>query len=95
MEKATISQLKNNLSAYLDKVRAGQSILVFDRDQPIARIERTAPGSRGDDRLGRLERAGVVKRSMKKLPAEFFDSEMPSTKQSVLDALLEERRSGR
>ena len=40
MEKATISQLKNRLSEFLKKVRAGQTVVVFDRSQPIARIER-------------------------------------------------------
>jgi antitoxin (DNA-binding transcriptional repressor) of toxin-antitoxin stability system len=38
-EKATTSQLKNRLSAYLKKVRAGGTILVLDRDTPIARLE--------------------------------------------------------
>ena len=37
MEKATISQLKNSLSAYLKKkVRAGQTVLILDREEPIA-----------------------------------------------------------
>ncbi len=40
MEKATISEIKNRLSAYLKKVKAGQSILILDRNQPVARLER-------------------------------------------------------
>jgi len=40
MEKATVSKLKDNLSAYLRKVRAGQSVVIYDRDLPIARLER-------------------------------------------------------
>jgi prevent-host-death family protein len=40
MERASISQLKNSLSAYLDKVRSGVTVLVLDRNRPIARIER-------------------------------------------------------
>ena len=38
--KATISDLRNRLSDYLRKVRAGETVLVLDRDRPIARIER-------------------------------------------------------
>lgn len=95
MEKASISQLKNNLSAYLDKVRSGQTILVCDRDQPIARIERPPLGSQEDDRLTRLERAGLIKRATKKLSAEFFDTPLPEARESLLDALLDERRGGR
>ena len=95
MEKATISQLKNNLSTYLDKVRAGQSILICDRDQPIAKIERTAPGTGEDDRLARLERAGLIRRSSKKLQPDFFNRRLPKSSKSVLDALLDERKTGR
>ncbi|WP_369294471.1 type II toxin-antitoxin system Phd/YefM family antitoxin, partial [Klebsiella pneumoniae] len=36
MEKATISELKNRLSAYLKKVRAGHTVLILDRDRPVA-----------------------------------------------------------
>jgi antitoxin (DNA-binding transcriptional repressor) of toxin-antitoxin stability system len=40
MEKAAVSKLKNNLSAYLRKVRAGHAVVIYDRDAPIARLER-------------------------------------------------------
>ncbi len=61
MEKASISKLKNNLSAYLRKVRAGQPVTIYDRDVPIARIERIEAGSRGTDRLAALHTQGVVR----------------------------------
>jgi prevent-host-death family protein len=51
MQKATVSKLKNNLSAYLRKVRAGEPVLIYDRDVPIARIERIESSGRGGDRL--------------------------------------------
>ena len=35
----SIAQLKNGLSGYLQRVRAGETILIRDRDLPIARIE--------------------------------------------------------
>ena len=40
MEKATISELKNQLSAYLKKVRSGATVVIYDRDQPIATLRR-------------------------------------------------------
>ncbi len=46
MERATVSRLKNSLSAYLRKVRAGHSVVVYDRDIPIARIDRIEDGAR-------------------------------------------------
>lgn len=95
MEKATISDLKNRLSAYLKKVRAGQTVLVMDRDEPIARIERIAPGGQADDRMSRLERAGLVRRATRRLDVAALRRDMPRAQRSVLEALLEERREGK
>jgi prevent-host-death family protein len=39
MKTASISQLKNGLSAYVDQVRAGGSVLVTDRGVVVARLE--------------------------------------------------------
>ena len=99
MEKTTISQLKARLSAYLKKVRAGQTILILDRDEPVARLERVGTGggegSPGDDRLLRLERAGLVRRATRRLSLERVRAAAPRAGASVVDALLEDRRSGR
>jgi prevent-host-death family protein len=95
VNKATISQLKNHLSGYLEKVKAGQPLLVMDRDQPVARIERVQAGGEADDRIGRLERAGLVRRAERSLDPGALAGKAPRSKQSVVAALLEERREGR
>ena len=95
MEKATISQLKDRLSAYLKKVRAGGSILIVDRDQPIARIERIASGAAGDDRISRLERAGLLRRGSGRVDVAALRRGGARPRVSVLGALLEDRREGR
>lgn len=61
MQKATISRLKNNLSAYLRKVRAGQAVVIYDRDVPIARLERIDPTSPRSQALAALHAQGVVR----------------------------------
>ena len=38
MKSVNITELKNRLSAYLNDVKAGEEILVRDRNQPVARI---------------------------------------------------------
>ncbi len=38
MAQATISQLKDGLSAYLRQVKLGESVLIFDRKTPVARL---------------------------------------------------------
>lgn len=95
MEKATISELKNRLSAYLKKVRGGRTILIFDRDQPVARLERVAAGDDIDGRLMRLERAGLVRRATGPAPAKALRGAMPQAKRSVVQALIEDREEGR
>jgi antitoxin (DNA-binding transcriptional repressor) of toxin-antitoxin stability system len=38
MVQANISELKNNLSAYVAQVRAGETVLILDRHTPVARM---------------------------------------------------------
>lgn len=95
MEKATISQLKNRLSAYLRKVRAGQTVLIFDRNRPVARLERIQDEAHGEDRLARLELAGLVRRATSASPLAALRRAAPKAKRSVTRALIEDRRDGR
>jgi len=95
MEKVTISELKNRLSAYLKKVRAGQSVLILDRDLPVARLERVEGSARGDDRLTRLERAGLLRRSRHAPRVKELRAPAPKSARSVTQALLDERRESR
>lgn len=95
MQKATISELKNRLSAYLAKVKAGETVLILDRDEPVARLERVPPEARPEDRLLRLERAGLLRRARAPLSLEALREPGPTATTSVVEALVEERRETR
>jgi prevent-host-death family protein len=96
MEKATISELKNRLSAYLKKVRAGHTILIFDRDQPVARLERVAAGGEAHDRLARLERAGLLRRATRPVDAKALRAAPArSATRGIVEALIAERSEAR
>src|SRR5579862_6018638 len=69
MEKATVSKLKDNLSAYLRKVRAGHPVVIYDRDVPIARLERIEATGRGADRLALLRAQGITRPPLRALGA--------------------------
>jgi prevent-host-death family protein len=69
MEKATVSKLKDNLSAYLRKVRAGHPVVIYDRDVPIARLERIESTGRSTDRLALLHAEGVIQPPLRPLSA--------------------------
>jgi len=79
----------------LRKVRAGGTILILDRDQPVARLERVEAGARPADRISRLEKAGLVRRAQRPLPIDRLRVAPPTARRSVLEALLEERREER
>jgi antitoxin (DNA-binding transcriptional repressor) of toxin-antitoxin stability system len=95
MEKATISEIKSRLSSYLKKVKAGQAVLILDRDQPVARLERVEAAAHPDDRLARLERKGLLRRATASAPSAARRESVPKPKRSVVQALIEERREGR
>lgn len=97
MKTATITEAKNGLSALIDQVRAGQSVLILDRGIPVARLEPIADHPDQVGRLERLERAGVIRRGTRPPPVELISRPGPRVREggSVVEALLEERRSGR
>lgn len=98
MKTATISDAKNRLSELLARVKRGETVLILERDVPIARIEPIAKSSAPtDEHLAELERTGVLQRPrhragpdvLRKLPP------MPRAKGSAVAALIAERDEGR
>jgi prevent-host-death family protein len=98
MTSASISDAKNRLSALIDRVRQGETVIITDRDQPVAQLAPLSCTPFGEHaRLTELERAGLIKRpkslltkaALRKLPP------MPPARADVLGALLAERDDGR
>jgi prevent-host-death family protein len=98
MKRATLTETKNNLSALVDQVQHGETILILDRGRPVARLE-SVLGEKDDPegRLARLERQGLLRRATIPFSPEALATNppRPSGGASVLEALLEERREGR
>jgi prevent-host-death family protein len=98
MKKAGIAELKNNLSRYLDQVKNGESILVLDRNRPVAQIipfqKAPAGVAERDGRLARLERKGLIRRGSGAAARSITKRPLVKVPGSVLKDLLEERRSG-
>jgi prevent-host-death family protein len=95
---ATITEAKNRLSALIDRVRGGESVLIVDRGIPVARLE-SAIGVELEDggRIARLERAGVVRAARKPPAREVLSTPPPSPRSgsSAVRVLLEDRRAER
>ena len=97
MKTATITEAKNGLSALIDRVRAGKSVLILDRGTPVARLEPVASGPDPAGRLRRLERAGIVRAGKAPPPLDLIRTPAPRVPEgaSAVRAVLDERRSGR
>jgi prevent-host-death family protein len=105
MKSASITETKNQLSALLEKVKAGEVIVIYDRKQPVARLTPVqvthggGPAADWDARLQHLERRGLVRRpaGSKALPREWFSRRLPKPAKgsSVVEALLKDREEGR
>jgi prevent-host-death family protein len=97
MRIATITEAKNKLSALIDIVKAGETVVIVDRGIPVARLEPAAKSEDDEGRLARLERAGIITRAKQPFPEWLFTTEPPKGRPglSAVEALLEERREGR
>jgi prevent-host-death family protein len=99
MKKASITEAKNNLSAWINGLKGDSPVLIVDRGRPVARLEPVVADSEGEDngRLSRLLRDGIVRPRRAPPPQALFSSEPPRANDgaSIVDALIQERREGR
>jgi len=97
MKVATITEAKNRLSALIDHVRGGESVLIVDRGIPVARLEAVSIGPDADGRIARLERQGAIRAARQPPATDLLSRKPPAPHRGAgaVQALLEERRSGR
>ncbi len=99
MKTASISETKNRLSALIDRVRKGESVIITDRNRPVAQlVPLDAASKAGSDAwLADLERKRIIRRPKRKgIPKCMLRPPIRLPEGvSVLEALLEERRNGR
>jgi len=99
MKRIGISEAKNRLSALIDSLKGGTSVLIVDRGRPVARLEPVASGHEPDEdgRLSRLIRDGVVRPArMAPSPALFTEAPpRPKGGASIVAAVIAERRESR
>ncbi len=98
MRVVTVTEAKNGLSALIDVVQSGETVLIVERGRPVARLDTAVSASMedADGRLARLQRSGLVKVSPAG-PARPSPTTPPRTRggASAVHALMEERRQGR
>jgi prevent-host-death family protein len=96
MIRSSVSNTKNNLSALLNEVRSGETVLITDRDRPVAQI---VPINQldWDARLQEMARRGLVRLPVKRTNKERgLPAPLASGREvSAVEALVEERKDGR
>ena len=99
MIRATVSEVKNGMSAYLRRVKEGESVLITERRTPVAYIVpvgqaagsgKDAEGKDKEARLLRLEQAGIVVRRDSGSPLDVLGVPLRAGS-AVMQALLDER----
>ena len=74
MKSVNITELKNRLSVYLNDVKAGEEILVRDRNQPVARIVPLVRSRDEDEELLALASQGKLRLGEGLLEESFWDA---------------------
>lgn len=89
--------MKNTLSALLDRVRAGESVVIEDRGIPVARLAPLASTGEPEGRRARLERAGRVRAARGPAPRAVLARRPPKPRPGATASALvvAERRGDR
>lgn len=96
MRRASIAMLKAHLSEYVDAAKAGEEVIVTDRNKPVARLGPVNVPVRGEAQLIGLVRAGLARPAVHALPRKFWKQPRPRDRQArALAALIEERAEDR
>ena len=92
MKSVNIAELKNRLSLYLNEVKAGEEILVRDRDQPVARIIPLARSKDEDKELLALASQGKLRLGEGQLEESFWKMPAPRASAAALRRAVEQER---
>ena len=91
MESVGVRELRQNASALLRRVAAGESIVVTDRGRPVARLSPVQAGGG----LEELRAAGLVREATKRMrdapPALAPAPDLPTPSQVLAAARADER----
>ncbi|HXO42378.1 MAG TPA: type II toxin-antitoxin system prevent-host-death family antitoxin [Thermoanaerobaculia bacterium] len=94
MRTTGVTELKASLSEMLARVKSGEEILITEHGRPIARLM-PLPALDMDAAMVDLVRKGLVKPPELPFDEEWWNLPRPEDPEGlVLQALLEERRSG-
>ncbi len=92
MKSVNIAELKNRLSVYLNDVKAGEEILVRDRNKPVARIVPLARSRDEDEELLALASQGKLRLGKGHVDESFWAMPGPRVSAAALRRAVEQER---
>lgn len=93
MKTASVSELKNSLSAYLRAVISGETVVVTDRKRPVALFQPIGAAA-DDEQLAGLIAGGIVSPAADSLDLEaFFGAPLPAVPGGLSSIILEDREA--
>ena len=92
MKSVNITELKNRLKVYLNDVKAGEEILVRDRNQPVARIVPLVRSRDEDGELLALAGQGKLRLGERLLEECFWEMPAPRVAAAALRRAVEPER---
>ncbi len=93
MSTVNIRDLKTNLSSHLNKVRAGEEIVILDRSTPVAKIIPFNPVIEPTGEEMQLVAAGILRLPTEVLLDSFWDE--PKTSEVSAEMLIQAIKSDR
>jgi antitoxin (DNA-binding transcriptional repressor) of toxin-antitoxin stability system len=84
--------LKNNLSAYLEKVKNGAELIVKDRNNPVARLSPLIAGEDIDAEEAALVAGGLMRLPIKKKSNDFLTLPAPRVRMDDIEAAIRAER---
>src|SRR6185295_4052097 len=99
MTSVEVSEIEKNFDEVLYHLQKGEQVVVTKNGVAVAQIA-PAPArcdETDDEKLARLERAGVIRRGRGPVPRWLIDEPPPKAKDgaSIVDVVLEERNSSK
>jgi len=95
MQRTSITDAKNNLSLLIDRVRRGETVLICDRNRPVARLQPVGPGDASGTQapwLAGLVREGLLAPAARPLSLKSLPEPVKPTKPvSIVEALRADR----
>jgi prevent-host-death family protein len=97
MRNVNIAELKNRLSAYVKYAKAGETVIIRDRNTPVAQLVPMPVDDSMTDEERELVAAGLLRMPEKPWDFETFDKLpiAPVEGNALTKALLDEREEGR